>query len=114
MSKIYVVVLIKLDPTGKKPGTLPIDPKVRTISTRTVGWYPNLSAASSAIRNNRMDIAEGEYHDYAVIEETPAGVYAGGDEILWYWRDHMDKQWLRMSTRPGFSPFTDTIHFGIG
>lgn len=43
-------------------------------SLRSIGWFDNLTEAERIITNNVCDIHEGVY-DYAVIENTPMGIY---------------------------------------
>jgi len=54
---------------------------------RTVGWYATLDKAKGTVLNNYCDIHETIY-EYAVIEETPVGLYPDIQVEVWFqWKN---------------------------
>lgn len=54
---------------------------------RSVGWFPldYLSAVEEALSRNVADLEEAGYYQWAVIEETPWGLYGSIDIKKTYW-----------------------------
>lgn len=51
---------------------------------RAVGYYYTFVDADADVRENVMDINEGGYYFYAVIEEVLPGIYMHPRKELWY------------------------------
>lgn len=64
--------------------------------TRCVGFYYDMESAEEAVIENRCDIFECLY-DYAVIEQTPQGVYgtSSSEYKRWFYKyDHDNNKYV--------------------
>ena len=66
---------------------------------RTVGFFRRMEEAFLAVSNNRMDIFEDGYYNYAVIERVGQGLYPRVNELQWFFYDYQDRSVLTV-TRP--------------
>ena len=87
-SSIYTITTIeKLEPDDKY--------YCQHGDTRCVGFYHDKKSAEEAVEENRCDIFECLY-DYAVIEQTPPGVYgtSSAEYERWFYKyDHENKRY---------------------
>lgn len=82
---------------------------------RAVGWFPleHLQMVEEGLAQNMGDLEEAGWYQWAVIEETPCGLYGVTGEYKAYWYK-FDRE------REGFFPHDapvwskNTVGFGLG
>jgi hypothetical protein len=77
--KIYFVVVFYF-----KDGTLSYE------HLRCWGWYKEEAEAEAAIRENRTDIYERGYYNYALIEPMHEGIAYRGYDERWFKVDYVN------------------------
>jgi len=82
--------------------------------SRLVGWYSEKSIAEKMVIRNDLDINDGGYYSFAVVEKVPEGTYALPplpEYETWY---KWDKASHCYKTTPKPGVLKQIISFGIG
>ncbi len=64
---------------------------------RAPGWFRKFEEAYDCISQNRGDIFEDGYYNYALIERIGQGLYPQVEEIQWFFYDRRDGSILTVS-----------------
>lgn len=82
--------------------------------SRLVGWYNDKDIATDMVECNDLDINEGGYYSFAVVEKVPEGTYAlssQADDEVWYEWNKTTKKYVS-AAKP--EALTSIMSFGIG
>lgn len=74
--------------------TLKIDNKGKMHHDRAPGYFYRVETAFECISNNRGDIFEDGYYNYAVIEDIEGGLYPNIEEVQWFYYNRKDRSIL--------------------
>lgn len=68
------------------------------LDSANLGVFDNVSDAQFAVTENKQDMADNGYFNYAVIEKVPFGLYANTKSEIWYKFD--GKHYVQISKCP--------------
>lgn len=96
---IYVVITVRVN-------------DIKEWTTRAVGWFPTFEEAKEIITDNIGDIYEAGYYKYALIEQTPPGLYSWKQEWWFEWEGDFQDGKYEPIEKPEL--FEHVVCFGLG